>query len=154
MKLILKHLNIKSLMLSPTTSTTNADDIEHHADNAKYWLSWRTLHVYFDFINFLTALDVFFFFFFNFSYEYALLSYILFWYFLQVLKLHIIIHFVYGYICYWVSMLSRIFLVWVSPLFIKFSVLIDIKASILNLLNMNWILIWMFHAIIPMTLIV
>ena len=139
MKLILKHLNIKSLMLSPTTSTTNADDIEHHADNAKYWLSWRTLHVYFDFINFLTALDVFFFFF---------------WYFLQVLKLHIIIHFVYGYICYWVSMLSRIFLVWVSPLFIKFSVLIDIKASILNLLNMNWILIWMFHAIIPMTLIV
>ena len=36
MKLILKHLNIKSLMLSPTTSTTNADDIEHHADNAKY----------------------------------------------------------------------------------------------------------------------
>lgn len=36
MKLILKHLNIKSLMLSPTTSTSNADDIEHHADNAKY----------------------------------------------------------------------------------------------------------------------
>lgn len=77
----------------------------------------------------------FFFFFFNFSYEYALLSYILFWYFLQVLKLHTIIHFVYGYICYWVSMLSRIFLVWVSPLFIKFFCLNWHKSIYLELVE-------------------
>lgn len=151
MKLILKHLNIKSLMLSPTTSTSNADDIEHHADNAKYWLSWRTLHIYFDFINFLTALDVFFLILVMNMHFYHTFCFGTFYKYWSCTLLYILYMDIYviGFQCY-----QEFFLYEYLPFSLNFSVLIDIKASILNLLNMNWILIWMFHAIIPMTLIV